>query len=573
MVSMQYFLPFWPADDIYVDFNPWKARARGARAWKGKELRIWEVYPKPPIDGVLVSLVNIQGNKELRETAEKEGIHKALRFDGPVMGDCGAFSYINESETPGPLETLKTYRKLGFDIGVTVDHLIVNTIWEIKTEKNENKKKITRKFKRKLTQREKEERWKLTLDNAEEMFNKSLKNKYEGFRLIGVTQGLNPKSYELGVRELLEIGYDYIGLGGLVRKPTNYIINVLEKIHKIITKEMNIREKRNKIPIKINLHLFGLGRQNLQEKMIKYGVTSFDSASLLRTAWLSSEKNYLLGKKFYTAIRIPYSHSEIEKTQENQLFEILKGLEEGRYISKDIIPSLQKYDPKRTSIRKEMYKRTLKEKPWEDCDCSICKNLGIHVCILRGNERNMRRGFHNVYEFQKLIRERTPRILALTWCTGKKIRSKDLMPAYLRYSASNTFRTFWNKVYDLPVEIGILSAKYGFISWDTKISWYEKRLMPDKVPSIVENLETQLKFYDKIFFIGLGIYRKSMELVAKLLDTPIEIFPKEEMSNRNKLDIIEYNRQMIFFREAIEKDFELSEKTQRKLVDFEYDPG
>ena len=559
---MQYFLPFWPADDIYVDFNPW------TDSREGKELRIWEVYPKPPIDGVLVSLENIYRNKKLREIAEKEGIHKALRFEGTVMGDCGAFSYINESETPDPLETLETYRKLGFDIGVTVDHLIVNTIREVKTEKSDNKNKVIRTVKRKLSLREKEERWKLTLDNAEEMFYKSLEKKYEGLRLIGVTQGLNPKSYELGMKRLLKIGYDYLGLGGLVRKPTNYILNVLEKLHCQIKREMKIREKRYKIPVKIGLHLFGLGRQKLLEKMIQYGVTSFDSASLLRTAWLSSEKNYMLDDDFYTAIRIPYAQSESEKAQKNKLFEKLKGFKERSYISKDIMPHLQKYDPERTSLRGKMYKRTLMDKPWEKCDCIICQDLGIHVCILRGNERNMRRGFHNVYQFHKLIREHAPRILALTWCTGKKVKDNGLMPAFLRYSASNIFRTFWLKIYDLPIEIGILSAKYGLISWDTKIPWYEGRLTPDRIPSIVENLKKQLRFYDKIFFIGLGTYRRTIELVAKLLDTPIEIFPKKEMSSRDKLDIIEYNRQMIFFREAIEKEFVQSEKTQKNLFEF-----
>lgn len=562
---MQYFLPFWPADDIYVDFNPWKARARGARAWKGKELRIWEVYPKPPIDGVLVSLVNIQRNKKLRETSEKDGIHKALRFNGPVMGDCGAFSYINESETPDPLETLETYRKLGFDIGVTVDHLIVNTILEPKPEIGENGKQVIKKIKRKLTKKEKEERWNLTLNNAEEMFNKSLEKKYENLRLIGVTQGLNHTSYGLGVKKLLDIGYDYVGLGGLARKPTNYIINVLEKVTQQIKREIKRRGKRYKLPVKIGLHLFGLGRQNFLGNMIQYGVSSFDSASLLRTSWLSSEKNYLLDEDFYTAIRIPYAQSETEKAQEKELFEKLKLFEEGRNTSKNILLYIKEYDPERTTLRGNKYEQTLTEKPWKQCDGPICKELGIHVCIMRGNERNMRRGFHNVYQFHKTIRKHIPRILTMTWCTGKKVTDRGLIPAFLRYAASNIFRNFWNKVYDLPVEIDILSAKYGLISWDTRIPWYEERLTQEKIPNLIKDLKRQFIFYDKIFFIGLGIYKEAIELVANDIDTPIEIFPKIELSNRNKLDIIEYNKQMVLFREAIKTEVKPLVNIQKKL--------
>ena len=49
--------------------------------------------------------------------------------------------------------------------------------------------------------------------------------------------------------------------------------------------------------------------------------------------------------------------------------------------------------------RRAAYERTLLRRPWKDCCCPICNNVGIHVVIFRGAERNKRRGFHNLYAF------------------------------------------------------------------------------------------------------------------------------------------------------------------------------
>lgn len=42
------------------------------------------------------------------------------------------------------------------------------------------------------------------------------------------------------------------------------------------------------------------------------------------------------------------------------------------------------------------YMRTLSDRPWKQCQCNICKAIGINVIIFRGAERNRRRGFHNI---------------------------------------------------------------------------------------------------------------------------------------------------------------------------------
>jgi len=527
---MQYFLPFWPADGIHEQFDPWND------TWDGERKRIWEVYDKPPIDGVLVSLENLKRNKKFMKETITNGIHEAIGYHGTIMADCGAFTYKNEEKTPDPIETLENYKKYGFDIGVTVDHLIVNSIDG-----------------RELSDKEKYARWQLTLDNAEIMYKKSREKKYEKMRLIGVTQGVDHEHYEIGLKKLFEIGFDYVALGGLVRKPNRYIINVLERIHPIIQREMDKRNKKNKIQTRIGLHLFGIGRVNLLDKMLQYGVTSFDNA-YHRKAWTDSKKNYLINGDYYTAIRIRLSDRGYDQELENKIINYLQNINEISFNNEKFLSLLEKYDPITTNLRKDDYLKTLHDKPWELCDCNLCKNLGVHICVLRGNERNMRRGFHNIYKFYDVLRKNIPSVFVFTWCTSKKRKDEILLPAFLRYSASNSFRTFWKNVYDLPIEIGILSAKYGLISWDTLIPNYEQRLTIKEVPNIIYNLKIRLKRYDKIYFIGLGTYKKAIEIVSNELDNQFEIYPKKEYSKGRKLDIIEYNKQMKLFRNDIIKE-------------------
>lgn len=536
LMHMQYFIPFWPGDDVYEEFDPWKDK------WKGKQKRIWECFKKPPVDGVLVSRVNIEHTNHLKQKAKKEGIHAALRFDGPVMGDCGAFSYVNE---PKPryeaLSTLSFYRDLSFDMGVTVDHLIVKTV---KTREGNR---------RELTDAEKEDRWNLTIENAKRMLDEAQKSDYEKMRLIGVSQGWDVESYAKGIRELLDYGFDFVGLGGLARKPTKLIKEVLFRVHREIKEHVKKKGSKANLSRRIGFHLFGVARTDLLKTMVQCGVTSFDSASALRIAWTSSNKNYMMNDHFYAAVRIREATTEEERIKEKKVLQELEDLSKGKIGAYEFVEELSRYDPENFPSRKEDALRTLNTKPWEKCGCPICTEIGIHVCIFRGCERNMRRGFHNVYHFHRILREKFPRVLALTWCTGEKDPERKLLPAYRRYLASNVFKTFWESVYDLPVEVGILSAKYMLIDWDTRISIYEEKLTTDKLPEAIKDLEGKLRLYDKVFFIGLGVYREAVEKAAKNVNIPIEVYPKQELS-RGKLDIIEYNRQMKKFREALLKE-------------------
>jgi hypothetical protein len=41
----------------------------------------------------------------------------------------------------------------------------------------------------------------------------------------------------------------------------------------------------------------------------------------------------------------------------------------------------------------------LKDRPWEKCDCPVCKEVGVDVIIFREGWRNGSRAYHNVRQF------------------------------------------------------------------------------------------------------------------------------------------------------------------------------
>ena len=48
---------------------------------------------------------------------------------------------------------------------------------------------------------------------------------------------------------------------------------------------------------------------------------------------------------------------------------------------------------------------TLKKQPWKYCKCKICQQAGVEVIIFRGNNRNRRRGMHNLSVYGDRVRE------------------------------------------------------------------------------------------------------------------------------------------------------------------------
>lgn len=398
-LGMQYFIPEWD-DRVDIGYNFLNDTLSPGRNPYTDDLYAHQIYPHPNYDGVLVSKAIVEKSKKKKAHIAEVGIHKAIRFPGQVMGDCGAFSYITEDNPPYTTEEiLLYYQHSGFNYGVSIDHLIVGKFAQ----------SGVREF-----------RYELTLFNAAEFIQKHQARGYT-FTPIGAVQGWNPQSYADAVKACIDMGYDYIALGGLARTPSREILEVLHSIYPHLT-------------AKTRIHLFGVGRLNTIEAFRHLGVSSFDSASPLRKAWLDSAANYhtFLGKT-YAAIRIPKvdrfgtrikslleagidNLETLKQLEENALLS-LREFDAGKISLQSTLEALLDYDkllalPKsgqadpvalarRTARHAKMYRQLLEDRPWLACDCPICQEIGVEVIIFRGNDRNRRRGFHNTYIFYK----------------------------------------------------------------------------------------------------------------------------------------------------------------------------
>mgnify|MGYP000215079610 CR=1 FL=1 len=110
----------------------------------------------------------------------------------------------------------------------------------------------------------------------------------------------------------------------------------------------------------------------------------------------------------------------------------------------------------------EDYRETLKARPWEQCDCPICEDLGIEVAIFRGNNRNRRRGFHNTRRFYDVLERELPKIRVLIR-GGTDLFSADSVESYLK----QTVPEYWDAIHDLPVaELGVFDANGVYEWWE-----------------------------------------------------------------------------------------------------------
>jgi len=390
--KLRYFIPEWD-DRVDRDFDfETDTHSGGLPAWSN-EVYAHQLYPEPNYDGILISKIVAESdslnNEKIskRERINQLGVHRYLRVPAefPIMGDCGAFGYIGEDNPPYTTpEILEYYTRLGFNYGVSIDHLIV-----------------------KATESQRQHRYELTIHNAEEFLreHKKLGLLWEP---IGALQGWDPVSYAEAARQYVAMGYGYIALGGLVRSSTKDILKVLDEVHKVV-------------PPSVSIHLFGIARTAALKAFTELGVRSVDSASHLRRAWLGAEQNYFaLDGNSYAAIRIPGMTSfrvkrmiKEGRAEREQVFRLqkacitaMKDFDSDRTTIDIVLDTLDEYDSFIDTDRKShrsLYRKTLEARPWKECPCCICSVDGVQVIIFRGNDRNRRRGFHNTYVFYNLI--------------------------------------------------------------------------------------------------------------------------------------------------------------------------
>ena len=218
-------------------------------------------------------------------------------------------------------------------------------------------------------------------------------------------------------QKLERMGYRYLAIGGLVPLKVDAIKVVLTAI-------------RQEIKPSTDIHLLGLAKADNIHEFLYFGITSFDSTSPLIRAFRDQKANYYSEGKngkldYYTAIRIP---QVMENTR------LMQGIKRGVFSAEDLhrreqlaLTRLRRFDQgqagvdetleavmdyhqfllrgdgtgveqqdKTLSQTSALVRRTLEDRPWKRCSCSICRDVGVEVIIFRSSNRNKRRGVHNL---------------------------------------------------------------------------------------------------------------------------------------------------------------------------------
>lgn len=396
-----YFLPDWD-DFLDAGFDFENDNFSAPRSKRCEIHAINLMYPEKICDGVLVSLGQHMSTKGLfrrfspnsPEALAPRSVreHFNLSQEQLTFADCGAFTYVCEPVPPVTVEqAVALYEFYEFDLGCSVDHI---PVCEISTGHG----------KKTLTLAERHGRVKLTRDNADRFLSEHRRTK-AAFIPVGVIQGLKPEDYGAQLGDYLDMGYEVVAFGGLVPRSDQEIADVVQgAAHQL--------KKMRKKPW---IHLLGVFRPRLQQLFREIGIGSFDSATYFRKAWLRSDQNYLAPNgKWFAAIRVPPSHdsrtvqrllksglSEAEiRLLEGRALKALRAYDRGIIGLEECLSSVLRYDSLLVRAEAqprlaETYRRTLKEKPWQQCSCVMCRQLGIDIVIFRGFNRNKRRGAHN----------------------------------------------------------------------------------------------------------------------------------------------------------------------------------
>ena len=300
-----------------------------------------------------------------------------------LFGDCGAFSYVNEEAPAISVEqAVALYELYNFDLGASVDHIPFKT----------------------LSEPVRQERVVLTRDNAA-AFIATWQTRGRLFTPVGTLQGTNPKQYADNVETYYDMGYRHLAIGGLVPLRDEEILAIVRAVS----------DEANRLQHRPWIHLFGIFRPHLQAEFRNLRIDNFDSASYFRKAWLRSSQNYLdVGGKWYSAIRVPMvndsrtakrlqsSGADIERYRELELtaLQILRKYDRGDVGVEEALDAVLACDSQlegasEIQSMRDRYRRTLQDKPWLNCRCSFCTDLGIQILIFRGANRNKRRGAHN----------------------------------------------------------------------------------------------------------------------------------------------------------------------------------
>ncbi len=405
---------FFPDSQDYVDpnFDFVTERRLNGRLRIHDDRYAHEVFSEVPFDGLLVSKAIVEGVDESGKTAKyslaqrhrllRVGVREFFRLDDrpssaklSTMGDCGAFSYVGQPKPPFSVDqVLDFYEACGFDVGISVDHVILGFdagLDDVFPELDVVPQEYLR-------------RQEITIELAAE-FRRRHRARKCSFIAMGVAQGWSPTSYAKSVRQLQKMGYRRIALGGMVPLKTPDILAVLSAVDRVRRQDTS-------------MHLLGVTRTDQIEAFSGFGVTSFDTTSPFLRAFKDAKQNYYTPSGSYTALRVPQVQGNFAlesliragkvdqrraRDLEQACLGALRSLDHRSSNVEKTLTLLLEYEElvasgsARRNDHAEAYRRTLTDRPWMICPCEICRSVGVETIIFRGSERNKRRGFHNLY--------------------------------------------------------------------------------------------------------------------------------------------------------------------------------
>lgn len=329
---------------------------------------IWDIFDREttPIDGVLISREQVEDTPSKFDRITDSGVYEAPQLDIPewlpTISDCGAWGYKSLPFPPyGNEGMLEFYEKLDVTVGVTIDHLVLGsghtarlylderafpegfTKSDIPDAVSDEVDVMTDEWPSEwpdyvadyepsicdagevttfepaifdqplpalLSDLEAHPhavyrdddmafRYDLTLSNAREM--KSLYDEGDySFRLMVAIQGWNARSYADAAERVLDMGYQYLGIGGVAGSPEGAVKDYVTAIGN------SVKDFERAHTTRIDTHVFGFAKTGAFDTIGKSGMTSFDSASMLRAAWTGGDNYHLDSDQRYDALRVRY---------------------------------------------------------------------------------------------------------------------------------------------------------------------------------------------------------------------------------------------------------------------------
>ena len=384
------------------------------------------LYEDKVYDGILVSKAFVASKPLFDKIKEMGGIRAHRRITDPdmfTMGDCGAYSFVDEYEPQFTCEEVYDYYdQMGFDYGIALDHIVTGfSISNIRGTEDQIR------------------RQNLTISNNLKMLD-MVKERKAKFYLMGSAQGWNPESYRISIERLAQGGFKYIAIGGVAGLDNKKIMALLDHCKSTIKK------------YNVAIHILGVTRTSLIPTYQQANVVTCDSTTNLIQAVTNPAAAFKtgIGNQSLRCLLIPSVKSTSGRGKE-LVIKMCKGddseenvtrvREEMWKLEMSAMNALRSYGDRKMGLHEcakivedyvglfdghshENYmsyvKTTLHKRPWEENGCNMCDEIGVEITLLRGADRNFRRAYHNIHGYYKQFQEALKKKPALRKFLKKK---------------------------------------------------------------------------------------------------------------------------------------------------------